>query len=193
MLGFWFGDQVDDAGVIAQKGAAWFARDALFDADIRARFGDRREAAVAGELDAWLDDPHGRLALVVLVDQFSRNLFRGDARAFQHDALARAWCNDALAAGIEGVLRPIERVFLYLPLEHSESFVDQQRSVALFGALRDAAAEPVRAAFENFLDYARRHCDIIARFGRFPHRNAVLRRASTAEEREFLEQPGAGF
>lgn len=193
VLQFWFGDHADDVGAIAHKSASWFAKDAAFDASIGARFGALREAAIAGELDAWLGQPHARLALVILVDQFSRNLFRDDARAFAHDALARRWCEEALIAGIDRSLRPIERVFLYLPLEHSESLVDQQRSVALFADLRDALAEPAHKAFEGFLDYARRHCEIIARFGRFPHRNAALGRVSTAAERAFLEQPGAGF
>ncbi|MCK9538985.1 DUF924 family protein [Dokdonella sp.] len=193
VLEFWFGDARDDAAVIADKGAQWFRGGAQVDAAIRDRFADTHAAAVAGKLDDWLPAPRGRLALVLLIDQFSRNLFRDDPRAFEHDALALAWCRQALASGADRALRPIERVFLYLPLEHSEELADQERAVALFTALRDAVDAGVRERFEGFLDYAVRHRDIVARFGRFPHRNAILGRPSTAAELEFLKQPGASF
>ncbi len=189
VLAFWFGG----AATPAEASARWFGRDDAFDAAIRARFAALREEAVAGHLDAWLADAHGRLALILLVDQFSRNLFRGDPRAFEHDPLARRWSVEGIAAGQDLELEPIERVFFYLPLEHSEALADQRRSVTLFTALRDDAPADRRDEFEVFLDYARRHHDVIAQHGRFPHRNAVLGRMSTAEEAAYLAQPGAGF
>lgn len=193
VLQYWFGDAAADAEVIATNGARWFRGGDAVDADIRARFSDLHAQAAGGQLDDWLATPRGRLALVIVIDQFSRNLFRGDARAFAHDARARDWVVDGLDAGADRALRPIERVFFYLPLEHSESLADQDRCVALFAALRDEVPASLRAAFDGYLDYARRHRDVIARFGRFPHRNVVLGRTSTAEEAEYLRQPGAGF
>ena len=193
VLTFWFGTQSDDADAMAEKSAIWFRGGAELDATIRTRFADLRKAAIDGRLNGWLQTPHGRLALVILVDQFSRNLFRDDARAFAHDALARTWCEDGLRRGVDRVLRPVERVFFYLPLEHSESLRDQRKSVALFTALRDEVRPDLRAAFAQFLDYAERHRDVVARFGRFPHRNAALARATSEQERLFLEQPGSSF
>ena len=193
VLTFWFGTRVDDADTMAEKGAIWFRGGEDVDATIRARFADLRKAAIEGRLSNWLKTPRGRLALVILVDQFSRNLFRDDARAFAHDALARTWCEDGLRRGVDRVLRPIERVFFYLPLEHSESLHDQRKSVALFSALRDEVGPELQAAFTQFLEYAERHRDVVARFGRFPHRNAALARASSEQERLFLQQPGSAF
>lgn len=193
VLAFWFGPSPDEPEAIARQGARWFTRDDDFDAAIRERFAPLREDAVAGRLDAWLEAPRGRLALIVLVDQFSRNLFRGDARAFEHDPLARRWTLDGIDAGDDRALRAIERVFFYLPLEHSESLADQQRAVALFTTLRDEVPASLRETFAGFLDYAQRHHDVVERFGRFPHRNPVLARASSAEETAYLAEPGAGF
>lgn len=193
VLDYWFGSASADADVIADKGASWFGGGEAVDTQIRARFAALHADACAGRLDAWCGTPHGRLALVILVDQFSRNLFRGDARAFAHDALARTWVEEGLARGDDRRLRPIERVFFYLPLEHSESRIDQQRSVGCFTALRDAVPAALVERFDGYLDYAVRHRDVIARFGRFPHRNAILDRATTPEEAEFLRQPGSAF
>ena len=193
VLAFWFGSARDDADVIAGRSTIWFRGGEAVDAEIRTRFAALREQAIEGRLDTWLALPRGRLALVVLVDQFSRNLFRGDARAFAHDALARRWVVDGLRLGVDGNLRPIERVFFYLPLEHSESFAEQQDSVALFRQLRADVPPALHAAFDGYLDYAERHRDVIARFGRFPHRNAALGRASTTHEAGFLQQPGSAF
>ncbi|HET6545990.1 MAG TPA: DUF924 family protein [Rhodanobacteraceae bacterium] len=193
VLLFWFGNRPDDAVVIAEKSAMWIQKNPVLDARIRERFGALRESAIAGGLSAWTETPVGRLALIVLVDQFSRNLFRDDARAFEHDGLALAWAHAALECGADRGLRPIERVFAYLPFEHSETLPDQDRAVALFGSLRDAAPPEQREAFDGFLRFAERHRDIIARFGRFPHRNAALGRISTPQEAEFLKQAGSSF
>lgn len=193
VLDYWFGRSADDAGMLAEKGALWFGAGTAVDEEIRARFAGLREEAVAGRLERWLAVPRGRLALVIVLDQFSRNLFRNDPRAFAHDGLARAWTDEGLHLGADRALRACERVFLYLPLEHSESLADQQRSVECFRALRNEAPAALRARFDEFFDYAVRHHDVIARFGRFPHRNALLGRASTPDEIEFLKTPGSGF
>lgn len=193
VLGFWFGDAEDEHVVLEEKGALWFRGGDAVDRQIRSRFASLHAEVAERRCHAWLEHPLGRLALVLVIDQFSRNLFRDDARAFAHDALALAWCKQALASGEDQVLRPVERVFLYLPFEHSENLADQEQAVALFAKLADDAPAPLREHFDGFLEYARRHRDIIARFGRFPHRNAVLGRSSTDEETEFLKQPGSSF
>jgi uncharacterized protein (DUF924 family) len=192
VLDFWFGAG-DAAAILERNGVRWWRADPAFDAEIRGRFGTLRERAIAGALDSWRATPRGTLALILLIDQFSRNLYRGDARAFAHDALARSWTHALLARGADRELAPVERVFCYLPLEHAEDSRTQERSVALFAALCDDVPTDLRSAFENFLDFARKHRDVIERFGRFPGRNAALGRVSTPEEREFLKQPGAAF
>lgn len=159
----------------------WFTKDAAFDADIRARFLDIYRAAAAGDLAAWQASDDGALALAITLDQFPRNLFRNDPRAFDTDAMARAVATRALDRGVDLRLEPLLRPFLYLPLMHSETLADQNRSVTLYQALGDAGQ----------LAYAREHRDIIARFGRFPHRNAVLGRATTPDEQAYLA--GGGF
>jgi uncharacterized protein (DUF924 family) len=186
ILDFWFG-RPGDAGYGQPRGE-WFRKDAGFDAEIRSRFLPAVEAALAGELTAWADDRQGILALLILLDQFPRNLFRGEARAFAGDQQARRLAETTLAKGWDQNLSAVEKLFVYLPFEHSESLADQERSVALFSAL--AAGHP---GCEGFLDYAHRHHEVIARFGRFPHRNAALGRPSTPEETSYLAQPGSGF
>ena len=181
VLRFWFGVPPGKAR------PEWFRKDAAFDADIRTRFGALHEAASRRGLDAWRAVPLSMLALVVVLDQFSRNLYRGDARAFAQDAHALECAREALARGDDRALLPVQRQFLYLPLEHSEDLADQERCVELMRSLE--AYEPTRGLTE----WALKHRDIVARFGRFPHRNAALGRASTPEEVEFLKQPGSGF
>ncbi|QNM96664.1 DUF924 family protein [Chitinimonas koreensis] len=181
VLEFWF------AGGDAPR-QAWFVKDPAFDAAIAARFGEQVAAAQAGGLQHWRATPDGLLAYLLLLDQFSRNIYRDTPRAFAGDALALAAAHAALEAGVDRTLPPVRRVFVYLPLEHAESLAEQDRSVALFEAL--AAEWPAGA---NYLDYAQRHREVIARFGRFPHRNAVLGREATAEEQVYLAQPGSGF
>jgi len=181
VLEFWFGETPGSSR------REWFRKDAAFDATIRARFADVHAAAAARGLEAWRASAEPMLALVVVLDQFSRNLFRDDARAFAQDAHALECAVQALARGDDLGLAPVQRQFLYLPFEHSEDRRDQEKSLDLFASLE--AFEPTRGLGE----WARRHHDIVARFGRFPHRNAVLGRASTAEEIEFLKTPGSGF
>ena len=173
--------------------AHWFAKDAAFDEQIRRRFAVAADDAAQGRLDAWASNPADWLALLILLDQFPRNLHRGDAQAWAADVKAQRIALSGLAGGFDQALPPLQRVFAYLPLEHAEDMGLQQRAVTLFEALHAQAPVAGRARFAEFLDYARRHREVIARFGRFPHRNAVLGRDSTAAEREYLAQPGAGF
>lgn len=190
VLRFWFGEPGDPP---LAKASSWFQRSDAFDAQIRERFGATLERAARGELDTWRTTPRGRLALVVLLDQFSRNVFRGTPGAFAQDALALAVAEQALAAGDAAVLSPTELQFLLMPLMHAEDPSAQHRCVEGFEAQRDAAPAALRDAAEGALRYARMHADIIVRFGRFPHRNAILGRPSTAEEEEFLTQSNSSF
>ncbi|SHM97429.1 DUF924 family protein [Roseibium suaedae] len=160
--------------------AKWFAKDEAFDAEIRSRFLPAVEAAKAGKLDAWETTPHGALALLILLDQFTRNLFRNDPRAFEADPRALAIADRAVTAGFDKAFPPSVRVFFYLPFEHAEDMASQERSVDLCRALNN----------EQFYLYALIHLDVIRRFGRFPHRNKVLGRTSTAGELAFLEDGG---
>jgi len=156
----------------------WFAKDDGFDAGIRQRFLGLWQSAAEGRLSGWETRAESTLGLLILLDQFPRNMFRGTARAFASDRLARDIANRAIARGFDQSVSAELRPFFYLPLEHSETLADQERSLALFQALGDP---------EN-LKFARHHRDIIARFGRFPHRNAILGRESTPEELAFLEE-----
>jgi uncharacterized protein (DUF924 family) len=158
----------------------WYARDDAFDAAIRTRFLSTYEAAVAGALSGWESSPAGALALLIVLDQFPRNMFRNDARAYAADPLARAVADRAITRGFDQQVDAGERPFFYLPFEHSEVAADQARCVALHRALGDA----------DSLKWAELHADIIARFGRFPHRNAVLGRATTPDEQAFLDADG---
>lgn len=190
---FWFGTASDDAVVASEQSRLWWQKHPDTDRQIRQRFESWLHRAANGELDAWAATPGGRLALILLTDQFPRNMYRNAPESFAYDAFARRWCREGLEEGVDRALRPIERVFFYLPLEHAESLEDQERAVALFRELvRDAGAERA-GAFEGFLDYAIQHRDVIARFGRFPHRNAILGRVSTPEEAAFLKEPGSSF
>ena len=179
VLDFWFG-----AGPPVWR-KLWFLKDPDFDAAC-ARFAPAREAALAGACDSWAETPRGVLALLILLDQFSRNLFRDRAEAFAADPRARALAGAALERGFDRGLTPIERVFLYLPVMHSEDLADQDLSVSLCEALPPIEGAPV-------VESAYRHRDVIRRFGRYPHRNAALGRASTPDELAYLAEPGAGF
>ena len=181
VLQFWFGTTP------GERRKAWFVKDPVFDESIRARFLPLVGSAAAGALSGWTASARGALALIVVTDQFPRNMFRGSARAFATDPLALATASHLIAQGWDATMLPVERMFAYLPYEHSESPAGQDRSVELFAPL---AAFPETS---DALDYAERHRIIVKRFGRFPHRNAALGRQSTAAEVEFLEQPGSGF
>lgn len=181
VLDFWFGPPPHAAR------PAWFAKDPAFDAEIRERFGAPLEQALAGALREARTDPHEALAHVVLLDQMTRNAFRDTPRAFAGDAEALATATAAVDAGFDRALDRYERWFLYLPFEHAEDIATQERSLALFSRLADETGDA--GAFE----WAKKHAAIIRRFGRYPHRNAILGRASTAEEIAFLREPGSRF
>ncbi|WP_174874947.1 DUF924 family protein [Vogesella oryzae] len=186
VLQFWFGGSSDEMLSIPRD--AWFKKDAVYDSIIRERFLELVTALQAGRLAPVLDDARQALAWLIVADQFPRNLFRGEARAFASDALAQQVARDMLAARLDQQLPPVARWFCYLPLEHSEQLADQHECVRRFTAL-----PPDSPGYASVLDYAARHRDIIARFGRFPHRNAALARNSSAEELAFLQQPGSSF
>jgi len=171
IVGFW-----RDAGY-----EKWFARNETFDADLHSRFQDAHFAASRRELEAWMDSAEGALALLILLDQFPRNCFRKSAHSYATDPLARHYAARAIEAGFDATVDPALRVFFYLPFEHSENVADQERSVEL-----------TRALDENFMKYALAHRDVIARFGRFPHRNHELGRTNTPEEQAYLDA-GGGF
>jgi len=185
VLDFWFGTE-GEALPLADR-AEWFRKDDAFDATIRTRFCTLIAEALAGGLGDWCTSPRGALARVIVLDQFTRNAHRGTPQAFAGDTRALATARDAIARGFDAALAPQERRFLYMPFEHSEALADQERSIALFEALARETGldEPV--------DSAVRHADVIRRFGRFPHRNAILGRPSTAQELDYLAQPGSGF
>src|SRR5437660_4594493 len=183
ILDFWFG--VPGSVEYGQARDVWFRKDDAFDALVRAQFGGAVEAAIAGGFGDWTA-PRGELARVILLDQFTRNIYRGSPRAFAGDARALATAQDAVSRGDDRELIPVERWFLYMPFQHAESVEAQAHSVELFTRLRDdGLAAP--------LEWAQRHAEIVRRFGRFPHRNTILGRESTPEETAFLSLPGSGF
>lgn len=185
VLAFWFGG--DDA-----VDRRWFNGGAAFDREIAERFGATIDAALRGELAGWAATPDDALALIVVLDQFTRNVGRGTPRAFAGDVRALALALELIERGDDRRLPPLRRWFAYLPLEHAEDLALQQRCVQLFeDLLADAGAH--HEAIAGALDYARRHRDVIARFGRFPHRNEILGRATMADEHAFLQQPGSRF
>jgi uncharacterized protein (DUF924 family) len=186
ILGFWFNKLPDESGS-SPKRQVWFRKEPGFDRQIAAQFQAVYEQAATGELNHWQTTPTAALALVLVLDQFPRHLFRGQPRAFATDAQALAVAQRAIAHGYDQQVSPIQRVFFYLPLEHSENLHHQQQCVALFEPLRQ---DP---DLGDYYIYAEKHRDVIQRFGRFPHRNAILDRPSTEAELAFLQQPGSSF
>ncbi|MGR3914666.1 MAG: DUF924 domain-containing protein [Gammaproteobacteria bacterium] len=213
VLEFWFGRGTTAAEVAAEKTQLWWSKNAGIDREITARFAAGVSAiavsatatdaaatdatatdaattdAAAGAFAGWSDSPRGHLALIIYTDQFPRNMHRDSAAAFAHDPLALRFAKQCDSAR----LRPIERVFAYLPFEHSEVPEEQERSVALYCELAARAAPSERELFDNYVTFARKHHDIIKRFGRFPHRNKALGRESTSQEVAFLREPGSSF
>jgi len=193
LLDWWFGAGATAAEVAAERSGLWFGYRAEQDEEARQRFGPLCEQALAGGLGDWAGQPDGWLALLLLLDQLPRMIHRGTPQAFAGDARARQLVRQGLEQGFDARLPAIRRVFAYLVLEHAEDPALQDEAVARFGALRDQAALSERALFDGYLDYAVRHQRVIQRFGRFPHRNAVLGRPSTADEAQFLTEPGSRF
>jgi uncharacterized protein (DUF924 family) len=185
LLDFWFGPP--GSAERERSRDVWFAPEPAFDASCRQRFLADQQRAASGGLAHWQAAPESCLALILLLDQLPRNLFRGSPLAYASDPLARQVARQAIAAGFDPALPPVWRWFFYLPFEHSEDLADQAMSLRLHAGLPEDEEKP------KLLDYARRHYEIIARFGRFPHRNAILGRASTAAEAAFLRQPDSSF
>ena len=185
VLEFWFGRE-DEEGY-GEFREVWFTKDPEFDREVRDRFEDIYEEAATGRLESWKNEARSCLALIIVLDQFPRNMFRGDPKTYATDEEARAAARHAVEQAYDRELPPFQRLFVYLPFEHSEELEDQQRSVELF---RGLTAE---MGSEDLLGYAVRHREIVERFGRFPHRNEILGRATSPEEAEFLRGPDSSF
>ncbi len=189
---FWLGPFPEDPDAAKKASGRWYAADDQLDDEIRRTFGMAMEHALAGALSGWRETAEGALALVILLDQFTRNVYRGTSGAFSGDAMAREVATYALDMGSDRALPIPGRLLLYHPFEHSEDLEDQRRSVALFSELASEASPDWREYIDSFLRYARAHLDVIERFGRFPHRNVILGRESTPAEQEWLSTHG-GF
>jgi uncharacterized protein (DUF924 family) len=187
VLDFWFGDPP------RPRSQFWFGKSEEADRVIRDRFLDSVKKAAEGGFDGWAEDPRGRLALIILLDQFPRNIWRDEAEAYLYDGLAVQLVLDGLQRDHDRALDPLERAFFYMPLEHAEDMRLQDLSTKCFAGLLVEAGDGSREVFTGFLDYAEQHRQIIRRFGRFPHRNKVLGRRSTQAEEAFLCQPGSSF
>lgn len=185
ILAFWFGAE-DDEGYGGFR-EAWFQKDEAFDREVGDRFGDLYERAAGGELDGWRDEARGCLALVIVFDQFPRNMFRGDPRTHATDDKALEVSKYAIEHALDRELPASQRMFIYMPFMHAEDVEDQRRSVELFEMLAAQSNAP------NVVEFAIGHRDIVERFGRFPHRNAILGRETTPEEAEFLTQPDSSY
>ena len=193
LLEWWFGTFESPSEIAADKGRLWFGKRDSQDLEARTRFGGWVEQALAGGLTEWAQRPDGWLALVLLLDQLPRMIFRDSPKSFSGDLRAQALVAQGIAADFDRQLRPIERVFIYLVFEHCENLAVQNEAVSRYIDLVAQQPESDRALFIDYLNYAEKHQQVIARFGRFPHRNAVLGRESTAEELAFLSRPGSRF
>jgi uncharacterized protein (DUF924 family) len=196
---YWFGSSPLSAAEFADRMEFWFGShdtteaQRAHDEEIRTRFGHLVELAARGELDSWADSPRRRLSLILLLDQFPRNIYRGTRRAFAADEKALHLTLSGIQSGADAALDRIERLFFYMPLQHSESLEVQDESIAAYRRLLDEAPEELRPQFADALESARDHRAIIERFGRFPHRNRALGRVSTRDEREFLASEAQAF
>jgi len=194
VLDFWFGACGTDGSLDPAKRKMWFGDGRQYDAGIRERFGALLERAARGEFDKeWAATPRGRIALIVVLDQFSRHIHRDTAAAFAQDPAAQRLAVGGIEKSVDRELIPAQRAFLYLPLEHAEDIELQRLCVRCFDGLARTVDPAQRKEYESFLDYAQRHRDIIDRFGRFPHRNAALGRESTPAEKKFLKEPASSF
>ncbi|MCY1291231.1 hypothetical protein D9M71_478240 [compost metagenome] len=193
LLDWWFGPEASASQTAAARHGLWFGKKDHQDAEARERFGGLVEQALDGGLADWAEQPEGWLALVLLLDQLPRMILRNDPRSFAGDARAQMLVAEGLARGLERQLSPIRQVFIYLVLEHAEDLASQERALYRYRLLLDGADAAERPLFENFLDFSERHRVVIARFGRFPHRNAVLGRPCSDEESAFLREPGSRF
>jgi uncharacterized protein (DUF924 family) len=195
---FWFGKQPQTGEQLNRRMKIWYGADSPelqhhLDESIRERFGHLVERAASGELDSWADGPRRRLSLILLLDQFPRNLYRNSARAFATDDAAMALAMTGMQSGADAALKPMERVFFYSPLQHCEALEVQDESVAAYRRLLLESPEALHEILQNMLGYAQRHREVIKQFGRFPHRNKILGRASTPEEFAYLRDGGETF
>ena len=193
ILSFWFKQQELTAPQIDRRMDMWFGDDPVFDHEVEKEFADDISAACAGTLDHWAADPHGRLALIILIDQFRRNIHRNTAKAFSKDKLALKLCVEGAMEKTDRSLTPIQRVFFYMPLQHAESRKVQAKSVELYNRLAEAVTPTYRETFLTVAQFAELHKDIVDQFGRFPHRNKLLNREDTAEEAKYLASDSPDF
>ena len=193
VIEFWFGSDINDPALAKKQSPLWWKKSPQTDSQIRETFAAGLQGLVSGDYNHWLESPRGRLAAIIVADQFSRNMYRDSPRAFSQDALALNWCLEGIAAGHDLQLPLICRVFFYMPLEHAESLEMQDLSLEKFTELAKLAPEGDRETFNGFVDFARRHRDVIVSFGRYPHRNSILNRQSSDAEQAYLDKPGSGF
>mgnify|MGYP001812249612 FL=1 len=193
ILSFWFKEQELSAPQIDRRMDTWFGEDPLFDHEIEKEFAADIEQACAGELNHWADEPRGRLALIILIDQFRRNIYRNTAKAFSMDKLALKLCVEGAMEKKDKGLTPIQKVFFYMPLQHAESAKVQAKSVELFERLAESVSPTYQETFLTIAQFAELHKDIIDQFGRFPHRNKLLGRENTSEEDEYLAGDSPDF
>jgi uncharacterized protein (DUF924 family) len=193
ILSFWFKEHELTAPQIDGRMDTWFGEDPVFDHEIEKHFSGDVEDASGGAIDYWAHQPRGRLALIILLDQFRRNIYRGTAEAFSKDKAALKLCVEGAMQKKDRGLTPIQRVFFYMPLQHAESRKVQKKSVEIFKRLAKAVSPTYRETFETVAQFAELHHDIVERFGRFPHRNKVLGRKNTPEEEEYLAGDGPSF
>ncbi|GIK35842.1 MAG: hypothetical protein AMXMBFR45_01360 [Gammaproteobacteria bacterium] len=193
ILDFWFSAAELDAPQIDSRMERWFGSDPALDQQIRTEFGPLVERALAGELDGWATSAEGRLALILLLDQFCRNIHRGSAMAFAGDRRALKLCIEGSMGNEYRTLSPVQRVFFFMPLQHAESAGVQDKSVRIYNALAEGVSDTLRETFLTFAQFAELHRDIVARFGRFPHRNRVLGRSNTPEEDSYLAADAPSF
>ena len=193
ILSFWFKEQALSAPQIDRRMEIWFSEDPIFDHEIEKEFADEVAKASKGELDHWADSPLGRLALIILIDQFRRNIHRGTAKAFSKDRLALKLCVQGAMEKKDQGLTPIQKVFFYMPLQHAESRKVQAKSVELYSRIAESVSPTLRETFMTVAQFAELHKDIVDQFGRFPHRNKLLNRENTREENQYLAGDSPDF
>ena len=193
ILSFWFKEQALSAPQIDRRLDIWFGEDAVFDHECKKEFSDDVDRASEGKLNHWADEPNGRLALILLLDQFRRNIYRGTAEAFAMDKLALKLCVEGAMEKKDKGLTPIQQAFYYMPLQHAESRKVQAKSIKIYNRLAEVVSPTYRETFETIAQFAELHHDIVQQFGRFPHRNSLLNRDNTPEENEYLAGDSPDF
>jgi len=193
ILTYWFADIATNPAASESRMKLWFGKDSEVDQHLRETYAGDINKAMLGEYDGWMSSADGGLALIIMLDQFSRNIFRDTEKMFSQDRKALALAKEMVRSGLHEQLNPYQKLFCYLPYEHSEALMDQADSIVLYEKLHQEVSAEQKAFFKNVLDYAYAHQRIIQRFSRFPHRNAILKRESSAEEEAFLQEPGSSF